>query len=85
MQENNDLFRTSADAYGPRRVGRDPTPGRKGPRAAYKPLTHIEPHIPLVFAVLYVVLALVALASTTDSSDSTTTEVTTSLLTGASR
>ncbi len=34
---------------------------QRGEGKAYKPLTHIEPYIPLVFAALYVILAVYAL------------------------
>lgn len=37
---------------------------QRGDGKAYKPLTHIEPYIPLVFAALYVILAVYALTTT---------------------
>ena len=35
----------------------------RGEGKAYKPLTHIEPYIPLVFAVLYIILAVYSVGS----------------------
>ena len=35
----------------------------RGEGKAYKPLTHIEPHIPLVFAALYIILAVYTVGS----------------------
>ena len=36
---------------------------QRGKGEAYRPLTHIEPYIPLVFAILYVILAVCAFSS----------------------
>jgi len=41
---------------------------QRGEGKAYKPLTHIEPYIPLVFAALYLTLAVYALAAAPSAS-----------------
>jgi len=41
---------------------------QRGEGKAYKPLTHIEPYIPLVFAALYFTLAVYALAAAPNAS-----------------
>ena len=33
---------------------------QRGEGSAYRPLTHIEPYVPLVFAALYLILAIYA-------------------------
>ena len=43
---------------------------QQGTGKAYKPLTHIEPFIPLVFAALYITLAVAALVAPSSSSSS---------------
>lgn len=47
--------------------GREWDYAQRGEGKAYKPLTHIEPYIPLVFAILYIVLAAFALFDTSPS------------------
>lgn len=48
--------------------GREWNHAQRGEGRAYKPLTHIEPYIPIVFAALYIILAIYALAATPNAS-----------------